>query len=73
MLPAVHEKKLDEIEMNIHKDEVDREMDRLRRRERAKREEERERRNDGHLVKHVEEYKMAFKGDFEKLDDEIKV
>ena len=34
ILPTVHEKKGDEIDANIHKDDVEREMDRLRRRER---------------------------------------
>jgi len=59
--------------MDLHKDEVEREMDRLRRRERQRRDEERERRLEGNLIKMVDESKMAFKGEFEKLDDEIKV
>ena len=36
-------------------------------------ERERIRRTDASLIKQIEDSQMAFKGDFEKLDDEIKV
>ena len=73
MLPTVHETREKEIDAKLHTEDVDREMDRLRKRERAKMEEQKERRQEGNLIKQVDAVKLKFEGDFEKLDDEIKV
>ena len=49
-------------------------MDEGKRKERLKGvDDERQRKAEATLVKQIEDSKMAFKGDFEKLDDEIKV
>ena len=45
----------------------------MARKDREKADDERTRRKEATLMKQMEEARMAFQGDFEKLDDEIKV
>ena len=57
----------------MHQGEVDRQLHDMKEKDRYKNDEEKVRKVEALLLKKLEEEKMAFKGDFEKLDDEIRV